>query len=654
MKTNILTILFACFLSLGLFAQTSGFKYQAVVRNADGEIETNANINFKFSIAQGDAFTLVYSEEQSITTNDYGLVTLTVGEGTVLSGDFETIDWAADTHTLDVEVDLNDGNGYQLMGSSELLPVPYAMHAMTAENVNNDQVNDADADPTNEIQDLQLSGNVLSITGNADATEVDLSPFMGTNTDEQNLNLSGNTLSISNGNSVDLAPFMDDTDTQLSEAEVDAYVSNNGYLTAEADGDDTNEIQDLNLNGNILTITNNGTATEIDLSAYLDDTDTQLSEAEVDAYVSNNGYLTAEADGDDTNEIQDLSLNGDILTITNNGTATEIDLSAYLDDTDTQLSEAEVDAYVANNGYLTAEADGDDTNELQSLSLVGNTLSISDGNNVELDLSDSDWTINSTSLQSYRDTVKIGVNPSTDASLQVGAGTDANIHMGGNVNRYADIDFDYTMDDLVLSVYGYSSAVKFEFEGADAMVVSPYRVVVNTDFVLQDGTEGTGKVLTSDYTGNATWQELPEPELKYYSVDRMSFGDAVIESTIDDTYVKLKDVGTFTKVHEDTDVEIEFFGLLSAANLVGNFVKFQIRVDDNYTPTGLGEYNMLSHMADGNRYQENFTSFWNYLSAGEHTISIWVKTSLYGSAEDVSVNLGNFGAFFKITEYTND
>ena len=57
--------------------------------------------------------------------------------------------------------------------------------------------------------------------------------------------------------------------TQLTEAEVDAFVANNGYLTAEVDGSITNEIQDLNLTGNILTITNNGSATSIDLSPYV-------------------------------------------------------------------------------------------------------------------------------------------------------------------------------------------------------------------------------------------------------------------------------------------------------------------------------------------------------------------------------------------------
>ncbi|MFT5885349.1 MAG: hypothetical protein ACI9IP_001809 [Arcticibacterium sp.] len=65
---------------------------------------------------------------------------------------------------------------------------------------------------------------------------------------------------------------------------------------------------------------------------------------------------TIATDGSNSaNEIQDLTLVGNTLKITKNGTATEIDLSQYLDDT--KLSENEVDGFVANNGYLTVHID---------------------------------------------------------------------------------------------------------------------------------------------------------------------------------------------------------------------------------------------------------------------------------------------------------
>ena len=122
-----------------------------------------------------------------------------------------------------------------------------------------------------------------------------------------------------------------------------------GVSFTEVDGSVTNEIQDLQLAGNNLTITSNGTATTIDLSPYLDNTDTQLDSTDIAnlGYVA--GGITTEVDGSVTNEIQDLQLAGNNLTITSNGTATTIDLSPYLDNTDTQLDSTDI----SNMGFVT-------------------------------------------------------------------------------------------------------------------------------------------------------------------------------------------------------------------------------------------------------------------------------------------------------------
>ncbi|MCD6202639.1 MAG: hypothetical protein J7K46_12615 [Bacteroidales bacterium] len=47
----------------------------------------------QFSILQGSADgTAVYVETQTPATNDNGLITLEIGKGTVVSGDFSSID----------------------------------------------------------------------------------------------------------------------------------------------------------------------------------------------------------------------------------------------------------------------------------------------------------------------------------------------------------------------------------------------------------------------------------------------------------------------------------------------------------------------------------------------------------------------------------
>jgi hypothetical protein len=84
----------------------------------------------QISILQGSANgTAVYVETQTPTTNTNGLVSLEVGGGTVLSGNFSTIDWANGPYFIKTETDPAGGTNYTITGTSQLLSVPYAMYA---------------------------------------------------------------------------------------------------------------------------------------------------------------------------------------------------------------------------------------------------------------------------------------------------------------------------------------------------------------------------------------------------------------------------------------------------------------------------------------------------------------------------------------------
>jgi hypothetical protein len=159
-----LFFLFTLVSSLIVNAQVpAGFNYQAAVRNSSGDVIVNQTVKFKFSILQNSSTgTPVYVETQSATTNDFGLANLVIGEGTKLSGDLNPSEWGSNTHFLKVELDPNNGNSFRHLGTTQLLAVPYAFHAETVENAE-----DSDADPTNEIQDLQLSGTVLGLSGSS-------------------------------------------------------------------------------------------------------------------------------------------------------------------------------------------------------------------------------------------------------------------------------------------------------------------------------------------------------------------------------------------------------------------------------------------------------------------------------------------------------
>ncbi len=204
MKT-LITLFIVAIATFSVFAQTPNtIKYQTVVRDANGNAMVSVNVDFQISILETTASgSSIYAETFSTTTNPFGLVNLEIGNGTLVSGDFATIDWANDIHFVKIEVNLFDGNGLQEMGTSQLLSVPYALNAKSAENVfsgdYNDLANqptipantsdltnnsgfitspdDADADSTNEIQDLNLTGNTLTITNNTSATNIDLSGY---------------------------------------------------------------------------------------------------------------------------------------------------------------------------------------------------------------------------------------------------------------------------------------------------------------------------------------------------------------------------------------------------------------------------------------------------------------------------------------------
>ncbi len=124
----------ALFLATALSAQApQRLSYQAVVRNAADALVTNAPVGMRVSILQGGSNgPAVYVETHSGTTNANGLLTLAVGGGTVVSGTFSTINWGANSYWLRTETDPNGGSSYTITGTSQLLSVPYALHAATA------------------------------------------------------------------------------------------------------------------------------------------------------------------------------------------------------------------------------------------------------------------------------------------------------------------------------------------------------------------------------------------------------------------------------------------------------------------------------------------------------------------------------------------
>ncbi|MGG1924707.1 collagen-like protein [Chryseobacterium sp.] len=118
---------------MGLSQAPEKMSYQAVMRNGSGQLLVNQAIAVKASILQGSpAGAAVYSERLTGNTNANGLISLEIGTGTVLTGTFATINWPAGSYYLKTETDPAGGTSYTIVGTSQLLSVPYAMYAKSA------------------------------------------------------------------------------------------------------------------------------------------------------------------------------------------------------------------------------------------------------------------------------------------------------------------------------------------------------------------------------------------------------------------------------------------------------------------------------------------------------------------------------------------
>ena len=106
------------------------FNYQAVIRDASGQIITGQNVGVQISLLQGSASSeAIYTETHATATNTFGQINLAIGTGTVVTGQFDTIPWAADNYFVQLAVDITGGANYEVVGASQLLSVPYALHA---------------------------------------------------------------------------------------------------------------------------------------------------------------------------------------------------------------------------------------------------------------------------------------------------------------------------------------------------------------------------------------------------------------------------------------------------------------------------------------------------------------------------------------------
>ncbi len=319
-----------------------GINYQAVARDNAGTEIANTAIMVRFSIGTSAVSnsTYAYQETHSSTTNQLGLFNVVIGQGTPSGGSnsFSVIPWDNPQYLL-VEVDF--GSGFEQMGvATPFVAVPYAM-------LSKDVLN-------KELPQTATTNDVLTWNG---SQWVPLAPGSATET------------------TTTLVDNADGTFTYTNEAGTPVTFDAN---INDADADATNEIQDLQLVGNTLTITNNGTATPIDLSIYNELPSTATSGQVLtwngSAWVAQNSGTGADNWGSQT-VVTDGTLSGDG---TSGNPLSGFD-GDYANLSNTPTIPTATSELTNDSGFLTTEVDGSTTNEIQNLSVSGNNLNISSG-----------------------------------------------------------------------------------------------------------------------------------------------------------------------------------------------------------------------------------------------------------------------------------
>jgi hypothetical protein len=231
-----------------------GINYQAVLVDQNGQPmpgydvaglpipEAAFTLTFKiYSADPAVGGALLYAEEHlGKRTDEFGMYDAIIGLGTKLpsSGmDFNAIPWSnGQQKWLMVTCEMTDKD-FTATTAQALWTVPYAFaadHAVKADLatdvINND---DADADPTNELQNISISGNVVSLTN-------------------------GGTITLP----IDEDPDSTNEIQTIVRVGDSLFLSHNGGMVSvlDADSDPTNELQVLSLvNDTVLSLSNGNT-----------------------------------------------------------------------------------------------------------------------------------------------------------------------------------------------------------------------------------------------------------------------------------------------------------------------------------------------------------------------------------------------------------
>jgi hypothetical protein len=373
-----------------LYAKTAGNSNDDLDKDPQNEIQTLSLSGNLLSIDQGNTVTLPADSDQQQLSISGAVITISNGNSISLPPDADNQVLAVSGNNLSIA----NGNTVALPVSPDNQSLIISGNTLSISNGNS-----VGLPPNTDNQTLAISGNAISISNGNSIT-------LPTAPDNQTLALSGSTLTISNGNSVALPTDSDNQTLVISSFGSSRTMGISGgnnvsFRVNDADSSSMNELQALSKAGNTISLSKNGgSVTDSDnqsltisgntLSisngnsvALPPNTDNQTLAISGNAIsISNGNSITLPTAPDN----QTLGLSGSTLTISNgNSVALPADSDNQTLSVVSSGNNRTVNITGGNSvNFRVNDADSSATNELQTISLSGNTLSIANGNSVEL------------------------------------------------------------------------------------------------------------------------------------------------------------------------------------------------------------------------------------------------------------------------------
>jgi len=543
MKKTII-LLFLLTLTGQIFAQGMYFNYKALISDNNNAPIANQTIDVRFTIYDENPATSgiqIFQETHSVTTDNNGIITLNIGSQDEMN--WTSIDWTYPYNYLKVEFDT--GSGFEEISTTTFEFMPYAKFSLKAESVNHVDFNQLTNIPAG----------------------------------------------LSDG----------DDNTQLSEAQVDDYVANNGYIITEVDGDTTNELQTISKTGSTVTLSDGG-------GSFTDD-NTQLTETQVDDYVANNGYAT---------ELDDLS---DAKT---DGASVFIGEGAGQNDQGDNYNVA-----IGKNALFT-NTTGIQNTANGSYALYSNTTGIYNTAIGSQSLI-SNTKGNYNTANGYQ---SLYFNTEGNYNTAIGFGAGLN-NQTGNKNIFLGYNAGYneTGSD---KLYIENSSSTTPLIGGD---FATDEVIINGTLQITGGTPEAGKVLTSDANGKGSWEtpvdndtQLTETEVDDYVANN---GYLTAETLPDQTDDDFFEVGTTTQPNSISDAIYHTGNIVIGTNTGESFNTLTVKK----TTTGTDELKTIYTEISGDGTGDHFGSY--------HKLIGTQAANFYGTYNSMN-SLGNglvYGTF---------